>query len=111
MLPTMTPTEPPHLRSRHALAETAAAYGAESRVAHTKLSISLPTALVNELRVAAAESGESLSGIVASAIRRSIAAAEQERLDRALDLDAADNDAWARDALAITARAWADLEW
>lgn len=102
----MTPTKP-----RHALAEAAAAYHADRSATHTKLSISLPTPLVEELRTAATESGESISGLVAAAIRRSIEVAEQERLDRALDLDAAGNDAWARDALAVTARAWADLEW
>jgi hypothetical protein len=102
----MHPTKP-----RHALAEAAAAYHSDRSATHTKLSISLPTALVEELRAAAAESGESISGIVAATIRRSIDTAEQERLDRALQLDAADSEAWARDALALTARAWADLEW
>jgi hypothetical protein len=52
-----------------------------------------------------------VSAIVAAAVRQSIAASEQARLDRALDLDAEDNAAWANDALALTARAWADLEW
>lgn len=102
----MTPTSP-----RHALAEVAATYRTDRSATHTKLSISLPAALVDELRAAATESGESISGLVAAAIRRSIDTAEQERLDRALALDAADNEAWARDALALTARAWADLEW
>jgi len=96
---------------RHALAEVAETYRTERAAAHTKLSISLPTSLVDELRTAATETGESISGLVAAAIRRSIDTAEQERLDRALALDAADNEAWARDALALTARAWADLEW
>jgi hypothetical protein len=95
----------------HALSETAAAYRTESRASHTKLSISLPTDLVLELRAAAEESGLGVSGVVAAALRRAIAAAEQERLDRALELDSEDNAAWARDALALTARAWADLEW
>lgn len=95
----------------HALAETAAAYRTDARAPHTKLSISLPTDLAEELRAAAAESGLGVSGVVAAALRRSIAAAEQDRLDQALELDAADNVAWANDALALTARAWADLEW
>ena len=95
----------------HALAEAAATYRMDRSATHTKLSISLPTALVEELRAAASESGATISGVVAAAIRRSIDTAEQERLDRALALDAADNEAWARDALALTARAWADLEW
>ena len=95
----------------HLLAETAAAYRTEARAPHTKLSISLPTDLVEALRAAAAESGVGVSGVVAAAVRRSIASAEQERLDRALALDAEANAAWAQDALALTARAWADLEW
>jgi hypothetical protein len=93
------------------LAETAAAYRTETREPHTKLSISLPTDLVRELRAAAAESGLGISGVVAAAVRQSIAAGDQARLDRALALDAEDNAAWAADALAMTARAWADLEW
>ena len=93
------------------LAETAAAYRTDARAPHTKLSISLPTDLVDELRAAAAESGLGVSGVVAAAVRRSIADAEQERIDRALELDAEDNAARATDALAMTARAWADLEW
>jgi Ribbon-helix-helix protein, copG family. len=93
------------------LAETAATYRTEAREPHTKLSISLPTDLVAELRAAAAESGCGVSGVVAAAVRQSIAAGEQARLDRALELDADDNAAWAADALAMTARAWADLEW
>lgn len=95
----------------HPLAETAAAYGTEARAPHTKLSISLPTDLVEALRAAAAESGVGVSGIVAAAVRRSIASAEQERLDRALADDADANAAWAADALELTARAWADLQW
>jgi len=94
-----------------ALAETAAAYRADTRVAHTKLSISLPTDLVQELRAAAAESGLGVSGVVAASLRRSIAATGQDRLDQALALDAEDNAGWANDALALTARAWAELEW
>jgi hypothetical protein len=95
-----------------ALAETAAEYGTESTGAsHTKLSVSIPTDLVDAVRAAAAESGMSVSGVIAAAIRRSIAITDQARLDRALALDSEDNEAWARDALALTARAWADLEW
>lgn len=97
---------------RHALTETAAEYGVDAtRTSHTKLSISLPNELIEQVRSAAAETGLSVSGIVAAAIRRSMAAAEQERLDRALALDAEDNAQWANDALTLTARAWAELEW
>jgi Arc/MetJ-type ribon-helix-helix transcriptional regulator len=96
----------------HALAETAASYASEpASAAHTKLSISLPSELVEQVRLAAVESGVSVSGVIASALRRSIASVDQGRLDRALELDAEDNAAWANDALALTARAWADLTW
>ena len=108
---TISPTMHPTAVAGHALAETAQTYGVDPRGSHTKLSISLPTELVEQLRVASSESGVSLSGVVAAVIRRSIASADQERLDRALELDAADNEAWANETLAMTARAWANLEW
>lgn len=96
----------------HALAETAAKYGTEREAAaHTKLSISLPRDLVEQIRAAAAESDATVSGVIAAALRGSIATSEQQRLDRALALDAEDNASWANDALTLTARAWADLEW
>ena len=96
----------------HALAETVTTYGSDpASAAHAKLSISLPSDLAEQVRAAAAESGVSVSGVIAAALRRSIAGVDQERLDRALELDAEDNAAWANDAMAITARAWADLTW
>ncbi len=96
----------------HALAETAATYGTEREpAAHTKLSISLPRDLVDQVRLAAGESGTTVSGVIAAALRRSIATSEQERLEQALALDAEENESWANDALALTARAWADLQW
>lgn len=98
--------------ARHGLAETAATYGSERpAAAHRKLSISLPSDLVADVQRAAAESGLTVSGVIAAALRQAIAANDQIRLDRALELDAEDNERWARDALALTARAWADLEW
>ncbi len=104
----MTPSSPRHV----ALAETVAAYGAAvGATAHVKLSISLPADVVAEVRAAAADTGMSVSGVIAAALRSLIATAHQGRLDRALDMDADDNAAWAADALALTARAWADLEW
>lgn len=101
----------PTIRPR-ALAETAATYGAASAsVAHVKLSISLPAELAEEVRGAAAETGSSVSAVIAAALRSSIASSDQARLDRSLELDAEDNAAWATDVLAITARAWANIEW
>lgn len=96
----------------HRLAETAAAYGVDRpERGHVKLSISLPKELAEELRLAASATGLGISGIVAAALRQAIEASDQARLDRALVLDAEANAAWASDALAMTARAWADLEW
>jgi hypothetical protein len=76
-----------------------------------KLSVSLPADLVDELRAAAEETGISVSGVLTAAVRSSLAIAEQARLDRALALDADDNQGWADAALAQTAQAWANLEW
>ena len=96
----------------HPLAETAAAYGPDqAAVRHVKLSVSLPADLVEELRAAAEESGLGVSGVIAAAIRGSLAAGAQAGLDRALALDAEDNEAWASAALVQTAQAWANLEW
>lgn len=96
---------------RHALAETAAAYASSPTTRHVKLSITLPEDLVAEIREAAADSGVGVSGVIAGAVRLALAEAQQARLDRALALDAEDNHAWAEDALALTAQAWAKLEW
>lgn len=98
-------------RPSHALAETAAAYAAGPPTRHVKLSITLPEDLVAEIRAAAADSRLGVSGVIAAAVRQALAVAEQDRLDRALELDAEDNRAWAEDALALTARAWSQLEW
>ncbi len=99
--------------SRHsALAETAATYGGTAAsVPHVKLSISLPAELVDEVRAAAADTQSSVSAVIAAALRSSIATSDQAWLDRALEMDAEDNADWASDALVLTARAWADLEW
>jgi hypothetical protein len=100
------------MTNRNALAEVAAAYGGDAGgTRHVKLSISLPADLVAQLRTAAEQTDVGVSGVVAAAIRQALAAEEQSRIDRALELDAEDNAAWAADALALTARAWASLEW
>jgi Arc/MetJ-type ribon-helix-helix transcriptional regulator len=96
---------------RHALAETVAAYGTPADARHEKLSVSLPAELLQEVRQAARESGTSVSGVIAAALRQSLDRVGQDRLDQALEKDASDNEAWARDSLALTARAWADLKW
>lgn len=98
--------------SPKALAEAVSPYGADASDApHSKLSISLPTDLVEVVRQAAAESGLSVSATIGAAIRRMLAEVEQESLDRALELDAEENLAWANAYLPIAAKLWAELEW
>ena len=41
----------------------------------------------------------------------SVTSEEQAKLDRALELDAEWNEAWANEALPLVAVLWADLEW
>jgi hypothetical protein len=94
------------------LAEAVMPYGAdESDAPHTKLSISLPNDLVKLVREAAAESGLSVSATIGASIRRMLAEVEQESLDRALELDAEENVAWANAYLPIAAKLWAEIEW
>jgi hypothetical protein len=97
---------------RRALAEAVAEYGpSEAKAGHTKLSISLPTELVEQVRAAANDSGLSVSAVVAASLRRTIATAEQESLNRALELDAEENLEWANAFVPITAKLWSELEW
>ncbi len=98
--------------SSKAVAEALAPYSADdSGGPHTKLSISLPTELVELVRSTAAETGLSVSATIGAAIRRTLAAVEQEGLDRALELDAEDSVAWANSYLPVTAKLWSDIEW
>jgi hypothetical protein len=93
--------------------EAVAPYGsAESPgAAHSKLSISLPTELLEVVRAAAAQSGESVSSTIAASLRRTLLDAEQARLDAALALDAEEDVAWAAATAEINARLLAELEW
>ncbi len=97
---------------RKAVSEALSPYGSgESSGPYTKLSISLPTELVEVIREAAADSGLSVSATIGASIRRMIAEVEQESLDRALELDAEDNLAWAQAYLPIAAKLWSEIEW
>ena len=97
---------------RRAFAESIASYGSPgSRERHTKLSISLPADLVELVRGAALDHGVSVSAVIAASLRRTLEEAEQSRLDRALELDAEENLAWAKAYEPIAARLWSDLEW
>lgn len=93
-------------------AEAVAPYGeAASAGPHTKLSISLPTELLDLVKSSAAASGLSVSATIAASVRQTMEAAEQANLDRALELDAEENLAWAQAYAPIAAKLWSELEW
>jgi Arc/MetJ-type ribon-helix-helix transcriptional regulator len=95
-----------------AIAETLAPYGADAAVgAHTKLSVSLPTELVELVREAATESGTSVSGMIAAALRRTLEDAEQVRLDAAIEAQNEENLEWAEAHPPIAAKLWSEIEW
>ena len=97
---------------RRLFAEALAPYGADtSATAHTKLSISLPTDLVELVRASAHESGTTVSATIAAALRRTLEGAEQANIDRALDAQAQENLDWAEAYVPLTAKLWAELEW
>jgi hypothetical protein len=96
---------------QHLLAEALAPYGTEGVPGpHTKLSISLPTELVELVRGTAAKRGVTVSATIGAAIRRMLAQVEQENLDRALEADAEENLAWAQAYLPIAAKLWSEIE-
>ena len=98
--------------SAKGFAETVAPYGTDGAAsAHTKLSVSLPTDLVDLVREAATESGSSVSGMIASALRRTLEEAEQARLDAAIEAQNEENLAWAEAYLPIAAKLWSEIEW
>ena len=63
----MTARKPAQTKSR--LAETVAPYVTDLRPGVTKLSISLPTPLIEAVRQVAADGGSSVSSVIAAAIR------------------------------------------
>lgn len=97
---------------RQAFAEAVAPYGSDpSSGPHTKLSISLPTDLVELVRGAAAERGLSVSAVISAALRRTLQEADQARLDAAIDAQNDENLEWANAYLPIAAKLWSELEW
>jgi hypothetical protein len=97
---------------RRLFAEAVAPYGADtSTTPHTKLSISLPTDLVELVRATASATGASVSATIGASLRRTLQDAEQANLDRALELDAEESLAWAEATMPMTAKLWAELEW
>jgi plasmid stability protein len=94
------------------LSERLAEYGGrEPQVPHSKLSISLPNDVVEALRLAAAETGMSLSATVAAALRTAIEDAEQAELDAAIDAQNDENLELANTYLPVVERLWERLEW
>jgi hypothetical protein len=96
----------------HALAEAAAEYGSDSSASrYAKISISLPIDLVEEVRAAASEAGTTVSGVVVAALRQSIAAWDQARIDAALEAQNAESVELANAYLPTAASLWSKLEW
>jgi Arc/MetJ-type ribon-helix-helix transcriptional regulator len=97
---------------RRAFAEAVTPYGAAGAGGpHKKLSISLPTDLVELVRGAAAERGVSVSAMIGAAIRRTLEEAEQARLDAAIEAQNEENLQWAEAYLPIAAKLWSEIEW
>jgi predicted transcriptional regulator len=94
------------------LREALAPYGeGKSAERATKLSISLPTELVEVVRATAKASGSTVSALIAAALRRTLEEAEQADIDRALEAQAQENLDWAEAFLPVTARLWSEHEW
>jgi len=83
----------------------------EPTTAFVKMSISLPADLAALVRTSAAESGSTVSAMVAAALRRTAQDVEQRRLDAALEADAEENVAWADAFAAMNAKLLSELEW
>ena len=97
---------------RKLFAEAIAPYGGDNSAAsHTKLSISLPTDLVELVRASAASTGLSVSATIGASLRRTLEDAEQANLERAIEAQNQENLEWAEAYLPITAKLWSELEW
>ncbi len=97
---------------RKLFAEALAPYGSSgSSGPHTKLSISLPSDLIDLVRASAEATGQTVSATIAASLRRTLEEAEQANLDRALELDSEWNLEWVKATLPMTAKLWEELEW
>ena len=95
-----------------AFAEAIAAYGPDASSApHTKLSISLPSDIVELVREAAAQTGLSVSATIGASLRRTLQHSDQARLDAAIEAQNEENLDWAMAYLPIAAKLWSELEW
>ena len=90
-----------------AIAEALAPYRSDDdRGPHSKVSISLPSDLVEEVKAAAAKAGLTFSGAVAASLRRTLDDADQARLDAAIEAQNEENLAWSNAYAPITAKLW-----
>jgi len=97
---------------RRLFAEAIAPYSSSaSTTPHTKLSISLPTDLVDIVRASAASTGLSVSATIGASLRRTLEDAEQASLDRAVEAQNDENLAWATAYQPFAAKLLEDLEW
>ena len=97
---------------RRAFAEAVAGYGSNGASGpHTKLSISLPTDLVDVVRGAASERGMSVSAMIGAALRRTLEEADQARLDAAIEAQNEENLEWATAYLPVAGKLSSELEW
>jgi hypothetical protein len=97
---------------RKLFSEAIAPYGSDNSAAsHSKLSISLPTDLVELVRASAAATRLSVSATIAASLRRTLEDAEQASLDRAIEAQNEENLEWATAYLPIAAKLWSELEW
>ena len=97
---------------RRSFAEATAPYAATGSAGpYTKLSISLPTPLVELVRGAAAEQGMSVSSMIAAAISLTLEHADQARLDAAIDAQNRENLDWAAAYQPIAADLLSRNEW
>ena len=97
---------------QHAFAEALAPYGVDKTPGpYAKLSISLPSDLVELVRAAATERHVSVSAVIAAVIRWGLEDAEQAHLDAAIEAQNEENLEWANAYLPIAAKLWSDIEW
>ena len=95
-----------------AVAEAVAPYGAGAASGpHTKVSISLPSELVELVREAAAAGGTSVSATIAAALRRVLVEIAPGSPRSGPELDAEESLAWANAYLPVTAKSWSEIEW
>lgn len=93
-------------------AEAVASYGDDGSAGpHTKLSISLPSELVELVRASAKSNGQTVSATIAASLQRTLDGAEQANLDRAIEAQNEENLAWAEAYAPIAAKLWSELEW